>query len=91
MGSLAELIVCFLDLLEAEGRALRAGTARLGLIVALLGVMGFLLAVGAGLIIWSAYLYLRAGLPPRSSALAVGLMVLFVTGVLAWGIKKAAQ
>ena len=67
MRALAELLIAFLELLEAEARALRSGTFRLGLSLALLGTAGVLLTVGVALIMWALYLYLAMALGPPTA------------------------
>ena len=51
MRGLTELIIALLELLEAEARALRSGSFRLGLSLALLGTAGTLMLVGVALIL----------------------------------------
>lgn len=91
MGSLADLLVTFLDLLEAEGRAFRTGLVKVGVIVALLGLVAILLVAGFGLILWAIYLYLRAGLPAAPAALADGIIAILVAGVLIWLSRSTAK
>jgi len=84
MSALAELAIALLELLEAEGRALRRSLMRtgagLGLIVTavILGVTGF------GLCLWSAYLYFATALEPPLAALATGGLTLSVSAILLW-------
>ena len=87
MGSLADLILTFLNLLEAEGRTLRAGALRLCLLIALAS-LGCVLAMAAlGMIVWAVYGYLRLGLDQPTAALLTGLIFMFVAGVLTWLVK----
>jgi hypothetical protein len=79
LRGLAELIIALLELLEAEARALRAGSFRLGLSLALLGTAGTLMLVGVGLILRALYLYLGFIIGTSSTAskaLASGLVAL---------------
>jgi len=87
MGSLADLILTFLNLMEAEGRTLRAGLLRLGLLIALAGLGCLLAGAALGFIIWAIYGYLRLGLDQPAAALLTGLIFLVVAGVLTWLVK----
>jgi uncharacterized membrane protein YqjE len=87
MGSLADLILTFLNLIEAEGRTLRAGLLHLGLLFGL-AIVGCVLALAAlGLIIWAIYGYLRLGLDQPTAALLTGLIFMFIAGVMTWFVK----
>jgi UPF0716 family protein affecting phage T7 exclusion len=87
MGSLADLILTFFNLLEAEGRTLRGGLLRIFLLLALAS-LGCLLALAAlGLIVWAVYGYLRLGLDQPTAALLTGLIFMFVAGVMTWFVK----
>ena len=91
MGSLANLILTFLDLVEAEGKAFRAGVAKTGLALAFLTLVGLLFVTGFGLIVWAIYLFLRLSLTPAPSALLTGIFTLVIAGVLAWGTRLTAR
>ena len=91
MRALAELLIAFLELLEAEARALRAGTFRLGLSLALLGTAGTLAVVGVTLIMWALYLYLAIILSPPTATLITGIVTLLVAGGLIWSAKRLSR
>lgn len=92
MGSLAEIILSFLSLVEAEGKALRVGIVKAGLALAFAGLVLVLFATGMGLIVWAIYLYLRAGhLNMPTAALLDGFITLFLAGIVAWLVRITAR
>jgi hypothetical protein len=88
---LAELIIALLELLEAEARALRSGSFRLGLSLALLGTAGTLTLGGVGLILWALYLYLAILLNPPTATLITGVVTLLVSGGLVWSARRLSR
>lgn len=91
MGSLADIVISFFNLLEAEGKALRAGIVRLGFALALAGMVGALFMTGLGLIVWAVYLFLRIKADPAVAALLDGLITLAVAGIILWIAKTLAR
>ncbi|HEX9872278.1 MAG TPA: hypothetical protein VGC99_27515 [Candidatus Tectomicrobia bacterium] len=91
MRALAELLIAFLELLEAEARALRSGAFRLGLSLALLGTAGTLVLAGVALIMWALYLYLAIILSPPPATLITGMVTLLVAGVLVWSARRLSR
>jgi len=91
LRALAELLIAFLELLEAEARALRSGTFRLGLSLALLGTAGTLAVVGVILIMWALYLYLAIILSPPTATLITGIVTLLVAGGLIWSARRLSR
>ncbi len=91
MRALAELIVAFLELLEAEARALRSGAFRLGLSLALLGTAGTLTLGGIALILWALYLYLAIILSPPTATLITGIVTLLVAGGVVWSARRLSR
>jgi len=91
LRGLAELIIALLELLEAEARALRAGSFRLGLSLALLGTAGILMLVGVGLILRALYLYLAIFLSPPTATLITGMVTLLVSGGLVWTARRLSR
>lgn len=81
------LVLTTLELLEVEAALARRHAARLGFTLALLLVLAALAAAlavaGAGLITWSAFLWLDARLPTGAAALLLGLLVWALVAVLA--------
>jgi hypothetical protein len=91
LRALAELIIALLELLEAEARAFRAGSFRLGLSLALLAAAGTLALVGVGLILWAFYLYLAIFLIPSTAALITGVVTLLTSGGLVWSARRLSR
>ena len=91
MRGLTELIIALLDLLEAEARALRSGSFRLGLSLALLGTAGILMLVGVWLILRALYLYLAIFLSPPTATLITGVVTLLVSGGLVWSARRLSR
>jgi hypothetical protein len=91
LRGLTELIIALLELLEAEARALRSGSFRLGVSLALLGTAGTFMLVGVGLILRALYLYLVIVLSPPTATLITGLATLLVSGGLAWSARKFSR
>lgn len=91
MRALAELLIAFLELLEAEARALRSGAFRLGLSLALLGTAGTLALASVALIMWALYLYLAIILSPPTATLITGMVTLLVAGVLVWSARRLSR
>jgi hypothetical protein len=91
LRGLAELIIALLELLEAEARALRSGSFRLGLSLALLGIAGTLMVVGVGLILRALYLYLVIFLSPPTATLITGMVTLLVSGGLVWSARRLSR
>jgi predicted tellurium resistance membrane protein TerC len=91
LRGLAELIIALLELLEAEARALRSGSFRLGLSLVLLGTAGILMFVGVGLILRGLYLYLAIFLSPPTATLITGVVTLLVSGGLVWSARRLSR
>jgi len=91
LRALAELLIAFLELLEAEARALRSGTFRLGLSLALLGTAGTLAVAGVCLIMGALYLHLAIILSPPTATLITGIVTLLVAGGLVWSARRLSR
>jgi hypothetical protein len=89
--AVSRFIVKLADLAEAEGRALRAGAAHVGLAaaVALAGAMAGL--AGIGFLIWALFEALRPGLGLPGAAAVCGVLLLLAAGGLLWTVKKMAR
>ncbi|MFZ0469242.1 MAG: hypothetical protein WAL92_10005 [Thiogranum sp.] len=72
------------DLLEAEGRALRRSTARLGGSLVLFALAGLLAAGGLCLCLWGLYQYLAVSLGGTAAALLTGVTTVVIAGGLLW-------
>ena len=91
MRGLTELIIALLELLEAEARALRSGSFRLGVSLVLLGTAGIFMFVGVGLILRALYLYLVIFLSPPTATLITGMATLLVSGGLVWSARQLSR
>ena len=91
MRALAELLIAFLELLEAEVRAVRSGAFRLGLSLALLGTAGMLVLAGLSLMMWALYLYLVMVLSPPTATLITGMVTLCVAGSIVWSARRLSR
>ena len=72
------------DLLEAEGRALRRSTARLGGSLVLFALAALLAAGGLCLCLWGLYQYLAVSLGGTAAALLTGVTTVVIAGGLLW-------
>ncbi|HKJ70547.1 MAG TPA: hypothetical protein VKA55_02190, partial [Gammaproteobacteria bacterium] len=84
LNSLAELLIAFTDLLEAEARALRRGTVKTASGVALAGLAALSAAVGLGFLLWALFAAMAATVGMAGAAGITGTAGLIVAGVLAW-------
>jgi hypothetical protein len=91
LKALAELVIACLELLEAEARALRSGTFRLGLCLVLLGVAGLFMVGGGGLILHACYLYLAALVGQATATLIIGLVTLSIAGGALWSARRFSR
>jgi hypothetical protein len=76
--------VAVANLLEAEGRALRRSTARLGGSLVLFALAGLLAAGGLCLCLWGLYQYLAVSLGGTAAALLTGVTTVVIAGGLLW-------
>jgi hypothetical protein len=91
LKALAELIIAFLELLEAEARALRSGSFRLAMSVGLLATAGLLGLGGIGLVLWALYLYLAMFMSPSAATLLTGVVTLLASGGLVWSARRLGR
>lgn len=77
-------MIALAELVEAEGRELRAQASRLSRSLALVVLAILLAAGGAGLLLWAIYQSVSASLGPAGGALVSGLVGLVAAGVVAW-------
>lgn len=87
----ARLVVSFLELLEAEARALGAGLLDLKIASILAWVAGFLILSGFSLTVAALYLFARQGLSAPGALLLTGVMTLAVSGGLLWSARKIVK
>jgi len=85
--TLSDLVIALLDLLEAEGRALRSSALRVGLGLGLLVIAVGMLMVSAAFLLWSAYQVVSLWLGPASAALAMSLLALLIALLIVYLVK----
>ncbi|TCK18624.1 hypothetical protein DFR30_1903 [Thiogranum longum] len=85
--TLSDLVIALLDLLEAEGRALRSSTLRVGLGLGLLVIAVGMLMVSAAFLLWSAYQFVSLWLEPALAALAMSLLALLIALLIVYLVK----
>ena len=61
MQGLSQLVLAFLELVEAEGRTLRSGFARVASVVVVLLVAALLALTAFGMLIWALFLGFAVG------------------------------
>lgn len=88
---MARLVVSFLELLEAEARALAGGLLDLKIASILAWVAGILVLSGFCLTFAAFFLYARFTLSGPAALLLTGLLVLAVSGGLLWGARKIVR
>jgi len=88
---LARLVVSFMELLEAEVRALGAGLLDLKIASVLAWVAGCLVLTGFLLVISGVFFTLRRGLTGPAALVATGLITLAVSGGILWGARKIVR
>jgi hypothetical protein len=91
LSSLVDILIALLDLLEAEGRALRRATTRLWWGLAFIVLAEALAAVGIGLCLWAVYQYVVFPLGPATAALLTGLLALLVAGGVVWLVQRLSR
>lgn len=74
--TISDLVIAFLDLLEAEGRSLRDASLRLGWGLAFVLLAMLIGLVAVGFFLWGIYLYTAAWLNPAAAALLMSLLAL---------------
>lgn len=89
MQGLTQYVLAFLEVAEAEGRALRSSTVRMVSAIMMLLVAALLALGGLGLLVWALFLgFARgAGVDPSWAAFWTGMITLLASGVIAWIAK----
>lgn len=83
MSILADIVIKFLDLIEAEGRALRRAVMNLGWALACIAIAAFLVLASAGFFLWGLYQYLAMQMPPMHAAVLLSLVTLVLAAIAA--------
>lgn len=78
------------ELMEAEGRLLRAQSVRVGLALALMLTAGMALLGAVGLFMAAIFAWLMPHLGIAGSAAICGVISLGVAGILFWASRSAA-
>ena len=83
MKVIADFIIAFLDLLEAEGRTLRKAVMRVGWGLLLLFIAALLVLVAAGFFLVGIYQYLSSQFAPPVTALLLSFLSLLLAFIIA--------
>ncbi len=88
---MSEWVIALLDLIEAEGRALRRAVGRASFGVALLTIATLLVITGIGFLIAAAYWALAATFGASLAALIVGVVILLIAASLGFLAYRALR
>jgi ABC-type antimicrobial peptide transport system permease subunit len=83
MKAIADFIIAFLDLLEAEGRTLRRSVMRVGWSLLLMLIAAFLVLAAAGFFLAGIYQYLSSQFAPPVTALLLSFLSLLLALIIA--------
>ncbi|MDT8399043.1 MAG: hypothetical protein RQ899_10555 [Pseudomonadales bacterium] len=83
-----DILIATVELFEAEGRALRRATVRVGWMLAMIALAGFFAIVAAALILWAFYQYLLTAMSVATAALLTGMLSLVFLGILLWLVNR---
>ena len=86
-----KLIIPLLQLLVSESKTVRKIMLRIGISFFLLSIALAFMVIGLGFIIWALYLYLTNYLDPPISALASGLLILLLAGVMVFIARRLTR
>lgn len=82
------MIIAIADLFEAEGRAFKYATVRLGWELAIIAFAALFAAIGSGLCLWAIFQYLSRSMDMATATLLTGIITLIYVGALAWVVKR---
>ncbi len=82
--AIVDLIIAFLDLLEAEARTLRRTVVNFHWGLAFIVIAALLVIVSAGFFLWGLFQYFAALLSPVASAFIVSLVALVLAVIAGW-------
>jgi uncharacterized membrane protein YcjF (UPF0283 family) len=85
--TLSDLVIALLDLLEAEGRALRSAVLRVGLGLGLLMVAIGMVLVSLAFLLWSAYQFVALWYGPTVAALVMSMLALLIALLILYLVK----
>ena len=83
MSALADIVISFLDLIEAEGRAVRRAVMNLGWALAFIVIAALLALTSAGFFFWGLHQYLAMQLSPVASAFLLSIIALVLAAIAA--------
>ncbi|RMG52480.1 MAG: hypothetical protein D6717_11865 [Gammaproteobacteria bacterium] len=90
-STLADLVIAFFDLVEAEGRELRRQIGRAGVGLGLVAVAALLLLAALITAGWAVYAWLQPLLGAPLAALSVSLLLLVSAGLMLWLAVRRLQ
>ena len=88
---MTRLIIALLQLLVSESKTARKIMLRIGISFFLLSMALAFMVIGLGFIIWALYLYLTNYLDPPISALATGLLIVLLAGVMVFIARRLTR
>ncbi len=89
--TLADLVIAFFDLVEAEGRELRRQVGRAGIALGLIAVAALLLLAALVTAGWAVYAWLQPLLGAPLAALGVSALLLAFAGLALWLAARRLQ
>lgn len=82
------MIIAVADLVEAEGRALRRATGRVGLGLGMIALAVGFAAFGGVLCLWAGYEYMAGLFGQTLAAFLIGVIAIAAAGVCLWAARK---
>jgi hypothetical protein len=89
--AIGQFITKVADLIEAEGRALRASSVSVGLAIALALAAALLTVGGLAMIAWGVFEALRSATGFIGAAFVSGILLLVCSGVLVWIVMRLGK
>ncbi len=90
MSSLAEIVISFIDLLEAELGQARRAIFRLGLGLGILAICAAMALGGVAVLFYAWFIFISARIGQAPGALLTAVIMLAGAGGLLWLAKKLA-
>lgn len=91
MRIVTDYILALADLVEAEGRSLRASVIQLAVVLVVLAALGLMILAGCGLLIASVYLLIAGPLPHWAAAMITGGSLVVLGSVAVLIVRKVEQ
>lgn len=89
--TLSDFVIAFLDLMEAEGRTLKAASIRVGWGMAFIILASVLILVASSSFLWGVYLLLITLVSPPAAAMLIALVALMLAAVAGIIAKKVSR